>query len=245
MRHIPNFITSLNLAAGFIAITYTLNGDLITASWLILAAMIFDFLDGFASRKLKAYSDMGKELDSLADVVSFGVAPALIIFSLLREIFYLREMFNISYSVVINGLLYGIPAIIPVCAGLRLARFNIDNTQTTSFKGLPTPAAALAVITVLFAGRYFDSAPIRSLTTSSIPLMVFAVVLSGLMVSRIPLISLKFTNLKIRGNEGRYILIVVCAAMVLIVGFRSIPLIVPVYIVVSLVSLLFNPKPEV
>ena len=244
MKHIPNFITSLNLAAGFIAIAYTLNGDLITASWFLLAALIFDFLDGFASRLLHAYSEMGKELDSLADVVSFGVAPGLMIYSLLREIFYLREMFHISYSVAIYGLLYGIPALFVVCAGLRLARFNIDKTQATSFKGLPVPAAALAVITVLLAGRYFDSAPVRSLTASSIQLMAFTAILSVLMISRIPLISLKIMNLKLRGNEGRYMLIVVCVAMVLIVGLRSIPLIVPAYIIVSLISLLFNPKTE-
>src|SRR5665648_255893 len=83
MKHIPNFITSLNLAAGFISIIYAANGDMITATWFVLAAMIFDFLDGFSARLLKAYSAIGKELDSLADVVSFGVAPGLIIYNLL------------------------------------------------------------------------------------------------------------------------------------------------------------------
>ena len=85
MKHIPNFITSLNLASGFIAIIFAANGDIVTASWFILAAMIFDFLDGFSARLLKAYSDIGKELDSLADVVSFGVAPGLIIYHLLNK----------------------------------------------------------------------------------------------------------------------------------------------------------------
>jgi CDP-diacylglycerol--serine O-phosphatidyltransferase len=239
MKHIPNIITSLNLAAGFLAIIFIMDKDLITASWLILAAMIFDFLDGFASRMLKAYSDMGKELDSLADVVSFGVAPGLIIFSLLKDIYHLAPTDDLSNPIVINGLLLCIPLLVPVCAGLRLAKFNIDTTQATSFKGLPTPAAALAVITVVFASQYSDSAIIRSLTTSSIALLAFAIVLSGLMVSRIPLLSLKLKNLKFRGNEGRYILIVVCAVMLLIFGLSSIPWIIPVYIVVSLVSLIF------
>jgi CDP-diacylglycerol--serine O-phosphatidyltransferase len=239
MKHIPNFITSLNLAAGFMAIIFIMDGDLITASWLILGAMIFDFLDGFASRVLKAYSDMGKELDSLADVVSFGVAPGLIIFTLMKDIFHMVLMADPSNSVVISGLLYGIPVLFPVCAGLRLARFNIDTTQASSFKGLPTPAAALAVITVIFAAKYSDSALIRSLISSSIAFMIFSVVLSGLMVSRIPLMSLKFTNLKFKGNEGRYILIVVCAIMALIFRIGSIPWIIPVYIIVSLISLLF------
>ena len=85
MKHIPNFITSLNLTSGFIAIIFAANGDIVTASWLILAAMIFDFLDGFSARLLKAYSEIGKELDSLADVVSFGVAPGFIIYQLLNS----------------------------------------------------------------------------------------------------------------------------------------------------------------
>ena len=90
MKHIPNFITSLNLAAGFTAVIFAANGDTVTASWLILAAMIFDFLDGFSARLLKAYSAIGKELDSLADVVSFGVAPGIIIYNLLRNSFLCR-----------------------------------------------------------------------------------------------------------------------------------------------------------
>ena len=85
MRHIPNFITSLNLAAGFIAIIFAVNGELVTASWLIVAAMIFDFLDGFSARLLNAYSEVGKELDSLADMVSFGAAPGIIIYQLLDD----------------------------------------------------------------------------------------------------------------------------------------------------------------
>ena len=95
MKHIPNFITSLNLAAGFFAIIYAANGDLVTASWLILAAMIFDFLDGFSARLLKAYSAIGKELDSLADVVSFGVAPGLIIYKILDDSRYFSRAFSL------------------------------------------------------------------------------------------------------------------------------------------------------
>jgi len=161
MKHIPNFITSLNLASGFVAIIFIINNDLITASWLILAAMIFDFLDGLSARLLNSYSDIGKELDSLADVVSFGVAPALIIYQLVTS--------SLSPSVPLftNGLparafvLLLIPVIMPVCAAIRLAVFNTDDTQIKSFKGLPTPANALAVVTLVIAGHYSDhfSAP--------------------------------------------------------------------------------------
>jgi CDP-diacylglycerol--serine O-phosphatidyltransferase len=235
MKHIPNFITSLNLASGFIAIIFILNGDIAAASWLILAAMAFDFLDGFASRLLKAYSDMGKELDSLADVVSFGVAPGLIIYNLLHK--------SLDPAGTISGitslLLLIVPAIMPVCAGLRLAKFNIDPTQTTSFKGLPTPANALAVISVVLAGEYGNSEIISSFLSLPFAIILFSLTLSLLMVTRTPLLSLKLSTLKFRGNEGRYILIVLCVMLVLIFGFSGVPWIIPSYIAVSLISTLF------
>ncbi|MGD0581932.1 MAG: CDP-diacylglycerol--serine O-phosphatidyltransferase [Bacteroidales bacterium] len=232
MRHIPNIITSLNLASGFIAVVFIMNGEPVTASWIILAAMLFDFLDGFASRLLHAYSDMGRELDSLADVVSFGVAPGLMIYSLLSG-----EMVSSSLSGKIPAI--AAAAIFPVCAGLRLAKFNTDTTQTVSFKGLPTPAAALAVVTVILSSAYSDSALIRSFTASPVSVIIFSVVLSLLMVSRIPLLSLKFHDLKIRGNEGRYLLVLLTVAIAGIFRFDGIPWIIPVYVAVSLLSLLF------
>jgi CDP-diacylglycerol--serine O-phosphatidyltransferase len=162
-KHIPNFITSLNLAAGFMAVIFAANDDLVAASYLILAAMIFDFMDGFSARLLKAYSDIGKELDSLADVVSFGVAPAMIIYKLISvrgSLFTAGS--DATFSQTGSLLLNIIPVLMPVCAALRLAKFNIDTEQKTSFKGLPTPANALAVITVLIAANYSDIPAFKS-----------------------------------------------------------------------------------
>jgi CDP-diacylglycerol--serine O-phosphatidyltransferase len=238
MRHIPNFITSLNLTAGFFAIIFIMNGNIATASWLILAAMVFDFLDGFASRILKAYSDMGKELDSLADVVSFGVAPGLIIYHFLNSSLIVQATLTSSISGVTSLLFILVSSVMPVCAGLRLAKFNIDATQTTIFKGLPTPANAMAVIAVVLAAEYGNSEMIKSFLSMPLAIVLFSLILSLLMVTRIPLLSLKFLNFKFRGNEGRYILIVLCAAMILIFGFGAIPVIIPAYIAVSLISLL-------
>ncbi len=239
MKHIPNFITSLNLAAGFAAIIFTMNGDLITASWLIVAAMVFDFLDGFSARLLKAYSETGKELDSLADVVSFGVAPALIIYKMM-----------VASTGILPGHYSGFPDILsyivvlmPVCAALRLAKFNTDTTQTTSFKGLPTPANAIAVISVVLAGHYSSIPLLKSLAGSTAALLVYSVSLSLLMVTRIPLLSLKFKNLDFRGNEGRYILLGLVLISFLIFGLAAAPLIIPVYIIVSLVTPL-HPREE-
>jgi CDP-diacylglycerol--serine O-phosphatidyltransferase len=239
MKHIPNFITSLNLITGFFAIIFAANGDIVTSSWLILAAMVFDFLDGLSARVLKAYSAIGKELDSLADVVSFGVAPGLIIYHLLGSSLSLNAPLNAEVNSVNALLLMLISAIMPVCGALRLAIFNTDSTQTKTFKGLPIPANALAVISVVIAGHNSQSYLFSSFSGSPFLLTLFTVILSLLMVSKIPLLSLKVENLKLKGNEGRYILIVLILAAFAIFRINAFPLIVPLYIIASALSLLF------
>ncbi|MGD0756107.1 MAG: CDP-diacylglycerol--serine O-phosphatidyltransferase [Bacteroidales bacterium] len=239
MKHFPNFITSLNLASGFIAIIFAANGNLVTASWLILAAMIFDFLDGLSARLFKAYSAIGKELDSLADIVSFGVAPGIILYRLLNESISLNGPIDMNSDSMKAMLLMLIPAIMPVCGAIRLAIFNIDSTQAKTFKGLPIPANALAVISIVIAGHYSQSQLINSLTRSPFLLIVFTIILSLLMVSRMPLLSLKVSNFKFKGNEGRYILAGLVLIFFAIFGVMAFPLIIPLYIISSAISLLF------
>jgi CDP-diacylglycerol--serine O-phosphatidyltransferase len=238
-KHVPNFFTSLNLASGFIAIILAFNDKLLLASWLIVAAMIFDFIDGFSARLLKAYSDIGKELDSLADVVSFGVAPAILIYHLLAGAMALGNPMPARFDRLPDIILI-LPAIMPVFAALRLAKFNTDASQATSFKGLPTPANALAVISLVISGHYFDMPLISSFLASEISLIVFTVLLSLLMVSRMPLLSLKTTHLRFKGNEGRYILAILTIASLALLGPASVMLIVPLYITCSAVELLFH-----
>jgi CDP-diacylglycerol---serine O-phosphatidyltransferase len=239
MKYIPNFITSLNLASGFIAVIFAANGDIVTASWLILAAMIFDFLDGFSARLLKAYSEIGKELDSLADVVSFGVAPGMIIYQLVNDSLSQSIPMTDNPDVVTGILILMIPVIMPVCAALRLAKFNVDTTQATTFKGLPTPANALAVISLVIAGNYSHSMFFNSISGSSIFLIIFTVILSLLMVTRIPLLSLKVSNFRMKGNEGRIILAGLVLISFAIFGINAAPLIIPLYILASLLNLAF------
>lgn len=239
-RHIPNFITSLNLASGFFAILFAINGQLVTASWLILAAMIFDFFDGFSARILHSYSDIGKELDSLADVVSFGVAPAIIIYELLSNAMVLTDQMMFNASTFTTVLILCSPVIMPICAALRLAIFNVDETQKTTFKGLPTPANALAVISIVIAGQFTELSVISSFTNSKLSLIIFTVILSLLMVSRIPLLSLKTNHLKFKGNEGRYILVAMAVLALVILGWGAVPLFIPLYIVASFISLMFR-----
>jgi CDP-diacylglycerol---serine O-phosphatidyltransferase len=243
MKHIPNLVTSLNLAAGFIAIIFAANGDLVTASWLILAAMIFDFFDGFSARLLKAYSDIGKELDSLADIVSFGVAPAFIIYKMLVPALHntLPSAFGSGTNLAV--ILIYIPVLMPVCAALRLAKFNNDTTQTTSFKGLPTPANAIAVISVVIGANYTSLPMLKSFTESPAAIIIYTVIISLLMITNLPLLSLKFKNLKFKGNEGRYILIGLEAISFVIFWLAAAPLVIPIYIIVSLVRFKSPPAP--
>ncbi|MCU0457382.1 MAG: CDP-diacylglycerol--serine O-phosphatidyltransferase [Bacteroidales bacterium] len=234
-RHIPNFITSLNLAAGFISIIFAFRGETALASWLIMAAMAFDFLDGFTARLLGAYSETGKELDSLADVVSFGVAPAIIIFILLEEAAGLSGTSLRMSSGGTSPLLLLITLIMPVCAALRLAKFNVDPGQKTSFRGLPTPANALAVTSLVLAEHYGSSSLIDSMAGSAAALIIFTVLISLLMVTRLPLLSLKTNNLRFRGNEKRYALVAIVIMALAIFGISGATLIIPAYIAVSLV----------
>jgi CDP-diacylglycerol--serine O-phosphatidyltransferase len=238
-KHIPNFITSLNLTSGFVAIIFAATGELVTASWLILAAMVFDFLDGFSARLLKAYSDIGKELDSLADVVSFGVAPGIIIYQLLNNSLAIYAPSFVNSNSLLPALILIIPAIMPVCAALRLAIFNLDSSQATTFKGLPTPANALAVISLIIGSSYSESPLFSGFTESTASLVILTLVLSLMMVSRIPLLSLKVSNLRYKGNEGRYILISQLVLVFIIFGIGAAPLVIPIYIIASLLSLLF------
>jgi CDP-diacylglycerol---serine O-phosphatidyltransferase len=242
MKHIPNFITSLNLASGFIAIIFAANGDLVTASWLILAAMIFDFFDGFSARLLRAYSEIGKELDSLADIVSFGIAPALILYELLIASANINILPGQGPEPVISSVLAYITVLMPVCSALRLAKFNVDETQTKSFKGLPTPANAIAVVSVVIAANYSSIPVMKSFIESPAALIIYTIVLSVLMVTNLPLLSNKFTSLKFAGNEARYILIVIVLILFLIFGLTAAPLLIPVYIIISLISNSFRTK---
>ena len=233
-KHIPNFITSLNLTSGFTAVILAAGGNIVAASWFIVAAMVFDFLDGFSARMLKAYSAIGKELDSLADVVSFGVAPAIIIYNFLTT-----GSSESSFKIAGADIMILVAALMPVCAALRLAVFNLDESQTTSFKGLATPANAIAVISLVIAGHYSESEFILSITDNKLIISLLTVTLSLLMVSRLELFSLKISDLRLKGNEGRYLMLVLIAVSFAILGMSAAALIIPIYIVSSLVSGLF------
>lgn len=224
-NYIPNTITCLNLVSGCVASVMALEGNLMYAVvWIILAA-VFDFFDGFAARLLKAFSPIGKELDSLADVVSFGVAPGMILFVLLSWL---------APILPLGGLNEYIPYwafVIPAFSGLRLAKFNIDERQTTSFIGLPVPAHAL-----FWSSLGYSVQPLlpQGGVALLVGLMALALVTSLLLVSEVPMFSLKIKSLAWKGNELRYILVACAVIFVSIWGFLGIAGTILLYVMLSI-----------
>jgi CDP-diacylglycerol---serine O-phosphatidyltransferase len=224
-RNIPNMLTLMNLAAGFFSIIFLFNDQILYAAWMIVVAMVLDFCDGFAARMLKAYSELGRQLDSLADAVSFGVVPGLIIY----------YMIDVTGSEEIWPFLI-FPVLIPLAAVLRLARFNIDEGQKETFTGLPTPAAALAVISLVFADHY-GSFGITDIITGSRPaLSVYSVIISFLMISPLKMISLKFSSAGITDNWPKYLLIALSVLILVITGVQGTALIIPLYVLISIIE---------
>lgn len=179
-RHIPNTITLLNLVSGVFGIIYAAKGDIGCAFVLMLAAALFDVLDGAAARGLKAYSAIGKELDSLADLVSFGTLPALMLFYMMQKNFIGPLWFTY------------LPLLFVPCAALRLAKFNIDETQAHGFKGLPVPAAAMFIGSVAAIMDLYEIGWIHNLMARSfIAMPAIVYIACRLMLSRIPMASLK------------------------------------------------------
>lgn len=224
-NYIPNTITCLNLVSGCVASVMALEGNLMYAVvWIILAA-VFDFFDGFAARLLKAFSPIGKELDSLADVVSFGVAPGMILFVLLSWL---------APTLPLGGLNEYIPYwafVIPAFSGLRLAKFNIDERQTTSFIGLPVPAHALFWSSLGYSIQPFLP---QGGVALLVGLMALALVTSLLLVSGVPMFSLKIKSLAWKGNELRYILVACAVIFVSIWGFLGIAGTILLYVLLSI-----------
>lgn len=225
-RHIPNFITCLNLFTGCIGIVYAFKGELIIAGYAILIAAVFDFFDGMTARLLKAHSEIGKELDSLADVVSFGVLPSVIIYQLFLQS---PQVGNISPFLNMSAFL------IAIFSALRLAKFNIDVRQSENFIGLPTPANALLIGSlpmILAQNNWFFTAYILN----PFFLFIFSLGMSILLVTEIPLISLKFKSLNLSDNLFRYILVLSAIVLIIIFKFAAVPLIVFIYILLSLIQ---------
>jgi len=218
-KHIPNAITCLNLFSGCMAAVAALEFNYVLAAELVFLAAFFDFCDGLAARQLKAYSAIGKEMDSLADMVSFGFVPATVVFSLLRQQLALQEFSNvIPYFAFL----------IAIFSALRLAIFNIDDRQTTSFIGMPTPANALFWVSL---AAYHANHPLPFMLPGV--LIVLVVVFSLLLVVELPMFSLKIKSLSDKKNLIPFSLLIAGAGLIVYFGFLGISLTILLYILIS------------
>ncbi|MDR2954224.1 MAG: CDP-diacylglycerol--serine O-phosphatidyltransferase [Prevotella sp.] len=235
-KHIPNLLTSLSLLSGCIAVVMAFNGAYFwVVIWVIIAAL-FDFSDGFAARMLKAYSPMGKELDSLSDMVSFGVAPSVILYTFLKDHLYI-----ITNNEILQEYLPFAAFLLAIFSALRLAKFNVDTRQSESFIGLNTPANAL--FWVSFCYGLVHNVPV--ITPTLIYLILIAIVVfSSLMVSEVPMFSLKIKSLKFRGNEYRYFLAAFMLGMVIWIGIFGIAAGILLYVALSIINNRTQPEKE-
>ena len=224
-KHIPNAITCLNLFSGCLALYFAFKGELIITAYLVGIAAVFDFLDGMVARVMHAYSEIGKQLDSLADMVSFGVVPGTMMFILLQRA---------------DAAVFGIPAdvvaffgfLITIFSALRLAKFNIDTRQTTSFIGLPTPACTLFGASLPLILEYGTLTHYEIILNPWV-LLVLTVLLSFLLVAELPLFALKFTNLRWQDNSMRFIFLGLSVILLALLQFAAIPLVIVLYILLS------------
>jgi CDP-diacylglycerol--serine O-phosphatidyltransferase len=228
-RHIPNFLTCCNLLCGTFGILYILSPNFgggldIPVAYFVWAACVFDFFDGFVARWLKVSSPIGKELDSLADVVSFGLLPAFFMYNYIGFGSWNDSDFSPDYP----AFLPYVGFLIVVCSALRLAIFNVDETQKDSFRGVPTPANTLFITGLVFLSEYVP------FISNPWVLSIITIVFSLLLVSRFELFALKFKSFKWADNQLRFTFLLLAVLLLVIFKFAALPLIIILYILLSL-----------
>ena len=236
-RHLPNALTCLNLLCGCLALTFIFQGQLVTAAYFVGAGAIADFFDGLVARALRVSSPIGKDLDSLADMVSFGVVPGAILYKLLGT--------SVARYLIVSGQLspYAVPSssslllpylgfVVTIFSALRLAKFNNDTRQTNSFIGLPTPACTLVVASLPLILSY-NELGLNDFILNPWLLLGLTGLLSGLLVAELPLFALKFKNLRWVGNRRRFIFVALALGLVGWLRAAGVPLAVLLYVLLS------------
>ncbi|MFD1294134.1 CDP-alcohol phosphatidyltransferase family protein [Lutibacter holmesii] len=242
-KQIPNLLTLLNLLSGTIAVFFAVKEQLVVAAMFVFFGIFFDFFDGFAARLLNVQGELGKQLDSLADVVTSGVVPGVVMFQLIlasvsnnewtikgQELnnLPLKEYLSIIYLVAGIGLL------ITLASAYRLAKFNIDERQTSSFIGLPTPAAALVVLSLPLIQQFTSNELALQLINNTWFLVLLTSLLCYFMNAEIPLFSLKFKDYSFKNNKVKYIFMLCTLVMVILLQYIAIPLVIVLYVLISL-----------
>lgn len=225
-RHIPNTVTCCNIFSGCIASVMAFNAEYDMAILFIIIGAVFDFFDGMLARLLSVSGPMGKELDSLADDITFGFAPSAIVFSILKEVNYPEFLLPISEIVPYFAF------IIAVFSALRLGKFNIDPRQSSSFIGLPTPANALFWGSLVVGAHDFLISP----SFNALYLIILIIFMSWLLVSEIPMFSLKFKNLSWKKNKISYIFLIISIPLLLFLGISGFAAVILWYIILSVIT---------
>ena len=236
-KQIPNFLTCMNLFSGCIAAVMIFRNRLDIAAYFVLLAAFFDLLDGMIARRVGSNPDFGKQIDSLADMVTFGFVPGAILFKLLQMSDLTSAFADQNVRMVVQFL----PFILTVFSAIRLAKFNLDTRQSVSFIGLPTPACTMIVISlplilIQYPGRFDD------LILNHAFILILTGLLSYLLVAELPLFSLKFKKLDWKSNQFQYILILLSAILIAIFNLAAIPIIIILYVLLSLIKNLITEK---
>ena len=225
LKFIPNFLTLTNLFFGCLAVYYGIMGDLETLAYLVLAGMFCDFFDGFFARQFKIDSQLGIQLDSLSDLVTFGLTSSIVILQLIESSSFVVNNSSSSYVKFVPFIAF----LITVASSYRLAKFNV-NSIDSNFKGLPTPANALLIVFIPFFIDYFEI----SALFQNIYLLVFLVLISSyLLVSNQAMFSFKLKNLSFKENKLIYFFVLLSILLIAIFGFASIPIIIVIYIITN------------
>ncbi|MFV9484390.1 CDP-alcohol phosphatidyltransferase family protein [Christiangramia sp. ASW11-125] len=239
-KHVPNLITSLNLLSGSIAVIFAVQGNLVLAAIFVAAGIFFDFFDGLAARALDVKSEVGLQMDSLADVVTSGVVPGIVMYQLIVKALpssgSLSTDWNSSEFELNLQPFALIGLLIIVASAYRLAKFNVDDRQTDSFIGLPTPANALLILSLPLILTYESVPVINQLILNEWFLVGLTILSCILLNAELPLFALKFSDWGFKENKLRYFFMISCLVLIVLLKFIAIPVIILFYVLLSVIS---------
>lgn len=241
-RYIPNALTLMNLLCGCIAVLFVVNDNFVGCALFVGLGIFFDFFDGFAARKLNVQGELGIQLDSLADMITSGLVPGLVIFKLLclAEVSWFdnyQDDFQTKLFALTDGSYLPFTGLlITLASAYRLAKFNIDTEQQSFFKGLPTPANTLLIISLPLILEFQNNDAINAIILNKWFLIGLTIFSCWILNSNIKLFALKFKNYSFKDNATRYIFIVLCLVLLIVLQFASIPLIIVLYILMSVLD---------
>ena len=236
-KHIPNAITCGNLFCGCLAIVAAFKGNLVMTAYLVGIAAVLDFFDGFVARLLKVGGELGKQLDSLADMVTFGVVPGVVMYQMITF------SLNAHHINAIDNNLKYLPYLgflITIFSCIRLAKFNIDTRQTNSFIGVPTPANTILICSFPLINKFQEIYPFFLLTENLWIFIGITILMSYLLIAELPLFAMKFKNFGWPDNKIRYSFLIISVILLILFQFIAIPFIIFLYIVLSIINNMMN-----